>query len=223
MPRDTPNLNLRVWNSLNDLYNHSELADNWDKVDAHDHSTNPVGASGLSVDSVVAEKIEDGAVVRTKLASGAVGTGQVETGAITNGKLANSAVNSRTLKPTVGIASASSTLTLTTTSQAVSGGTVTITPEVASYVIVNTIFNFKITGGSPGTCTGTLKVGNTTQNASARFATSTGDGTATVGQTYYISVGASATTIAIWAEKVSGSSTCTAEVGTAFTYLVVAA
>ena len=36
--RTSPKLGLRVWNLLLDPYDHEQLADNWAKVDAHDHS-----------------------------------------------------------------------------------------------------------------------------------------------------------------------------------------
>jgi hypothetical protein len=36
--RTSPKLGLRIWNLLLDPYDHEQLADNWAKVDAHDHS-----------------------------------------------------------------------------------------------------------------------------------------------------------------------------------------
>ncbi len=63
----SPKMGLRVWNLLTDPYDHDQLADNWFKVDFHDH-TNGRGVQ------IPTEGIADGAVTRAKLAAGAVGT-----------------------------------------------------------------------------------------------------------------------------------------------------
>jgi hypothetical protein len=36
--KTSPKMELRIWNLLLDPYDHEQLADNWAKVDAHDHS-----------------------------------------------------------------------------------------------------------------------------------------------------------------------------------------
>src|SRR5271167_2456302 len=36
--RTSSKMGLRIWNLLLDNYDHEQLADNWAKVDAHDHS-----------------------------------------------------------------------------------------------------------------------------------------------------------------------------------------
>lgn len=36
--RTSSKMSLRIWNLLSDPYDHEQLADNWAKVDAHDHS-----------------------------------------------------------------------------------------------------------------------------------------------------------------------------------------
>jgi hypothetical protein len=58
----SPKMGLRIWNLLTDLYDHAQLADNWAKVDYHDHSP----GKGVQVPT---EGLADGAVTGAKLAS----------------------------------------------------------------------------------------------------------------------------------------------------------
>lgn len=46
MARNTPNFAFKVWDLLTDRFNHTELAQNWDAVDAHDHTG---GNRGLKI------------------------------------------------------------------------------------------------------------------------------------------------------------------------------
>lgn len=55
-------MGLRIWNLLTDLYDHSQLADNWAKLDYHDHSP----GKGVQIPT---EGIADGAVTGPKLAA----------------------------------------------------------------------------------------------------------------------------------------------------------
>jgi hypothetical protein len=65
-------MGLRIWNLLTDLYDHSQLADNWAKVDYHDHSP----GKGVQVPT---EGLADGAVTSAKLASSVDPTGAFST------------------------------------------------------------------------------------------------------------------------------------------------
>jgi hypothetical protein len=58
----SPKMGLRIWNLLTDLYDHAQLADNWAKVDYHDHSP----GKGVQVPT---EGLADGAVTGPKLAT----------------------------------------------------------------------------------------------------------------------------------------------------------
>ena len=63
MALTTPKMVLKVWNLLTDPYDHDQLADNWAKVDQHDHTTN----RGVQIPT---EGIFDGAITSAKLATG---------------------------------------------------------------------------------------------------------------------------------------------------------
>lgn len=65
-------MGLRIWNLLTDLYDHTQLADNWAKLDYHDHSP----GKGVQIPT---EGIADGAVTGTKLASSIDPTGAYST------------------------------------------------------------------------------------------------------------------------------------------------
>jgi hypothetical protein len=59
----SPKMALKIWNLLSDPYDHDQLADNWAKVDQHDHTSN----RGVQIPT---EGIFDGAITSSKLASG---------------------------------------------------------------------------------------------------------------------------------------------------------
>lgn len=88
----SPNLSLAIWNLPGDRYNHDQLADNWAKVDFHDHSP----GRGIQIPT---EGIKDGAITAAKIAPGAnaIQDGSVTTskfGSLPATKVYNSAVRS---------------------------------------------------------------------------------------------------------------------------------
>lgn len=60
MAVNSPNMGLKVWNLLTDPYDHAQLAENWAKVDQHNHE------SGKGV-QIPTGGIKDGAVTKAKL------------------------------------------------------------------------------------------------------------------------------------------------------------
>lgn len=54
-------MGLRIWNLLTDLYDHAQMADNWAKVDYHDHSP----GKGVQIPT---DGLADGAVTPAKMA-----------------------------------------------------------------------------------------------------------------------------------------------------------
>lgn len=80
----TPNLGLKVWNLTTDPYDSAQLAENWAKVDEHDH------ASGRGK-QIPTGGIADNAITAAKLA---VGANVPPDASITNAKIADGAVTS---------------------------------------------------------------------------------------------------------------------------------
>lgn len=89
--QSSPNMNLTLWDDLDDPYDHTELVTNWQKVDDHDHTaTNgvqiPTGGlvnsavtnAKLAPDAVTTSKILNGTILGEDLADGAIGIGQVD-------------------------------------------------------------------------------------------------------------------------------------------------
>lgn len=72
MAATAPQMGLKVWNLLTDSYDHSQLAENWAKVDQHNHTE----GKGVKIPTA---GIEDGAISTAK-----IGASQV-----TNAKLAS--------------------------------------------------------------------------------------------------------------------------------------
>lgn len=78
MPTVSPNMGLAIWNLATDLYNHDQLADNFAKLDFHDHAP----GRGLQIGT---EGIKDGAITAAKMAEGA---NSIQNGSITPAKFA---------------------------------------------------------------------------------------------------------------------------------------
>lgn len=83
----TTNMSLTSWNSTSDYFNHTELANNWDLIDQHDHT------SGNGV-KIPAGGIDDNAITGATIADGAVTEDKIGDGEVTAIKLAASSVDS---------------------------------------------------------------------------------------------------------------------------------
>lgn len=90
MASTSPNLLLKVWNNLSDLFNHTELEENWDKIDAHDHTTGkgvPIPTGGIANLAITGPKLATDSVDGSKIATGAVGTLELADAIITAAKI----------------------------------------------------------------------------------------------------------------------------------------
>lgn len=98
-----PYMGLAVWNSVTDTWNHEQLADNFRKLDEHDH------ASGKGV-QIPTGGIKDGAITRAKLApdtlaidDDSIDTRHLRDLSVTNAKLGfNSVTESKLADQSVG-------------------------------------------------------------------------------------------------------------------------
>ena len=88
--RTTPNINISVWNNLSDSFSHTELATNWDNIDAHNHTTG--AGAPLGANTVGTTQIQDNAVTSAKIPNNAIGTTEIVDNAITTGKIADNQV-----------------------------------------------------------------------------------------------------------------------------------
>lgn len=92
-------MGLVLWSSGSDPYDHDELVANWNKVDAHDHSSTKgkqIPTAGLADGAVTAAKIAAGTITSDKLSAGAV---SIADGSITKAKLAGALYPSGTAGP----------------------------------------------------------------------------------------------------------------------------
>jgi hypothetical protein len=67
MPYTSSKMSLRVWNLEQDPYDHAQLADNWFRVDQHDHTP----GRGVQIPT---EGIADSAITQAKIAAGVQAT-----------------------------------------------------------------------------------------------------------------------------------------------------
>ena len=95
-------MGLFIWNSSSDPYNSEEQAENWAKVDQHDHTPGKgalittgaiadaaITSAKLSADAFGDAVIPDGSVTAAKLASDAVETAKIVNANVTDAKLAS--------------------------------------------------------------------------------------------------------------------------------------
>lgn len=95
MALTTPNMGLTAWNSANDLFNHTVLANNFSLLDSHNHASGngvPIPEAGIDALAVTSGKIANGAVTAGKLASGAVSSTALANNSVTGAAIANSSV-----------------------------------------------------------------------------------------------------------------------------------
>jgi hypothetical protein len=107
MAQVTPNLQLTVWNNLSDPYDSGQLANNFVKIDLHDHSGNGKGvqingATGIAPDSISSVQIGSNAIGSAELqqdntdpgsdSNRAVGTDHIKNLAVTASKIANGTI-----------------------------------------------------------------------------------------------------------------------------------
>lgn len=67
MARTSPKIGLTVWTDLTDPYDHDQLADNWLKVDQHDHSEGrgvQVSTNGIFDGAITGEKLDPDLLAR---------------------------------------------------------------------------------------------------------------------------------------------------------------
>jgi hypothetical protein len=91
----TPRMSLKVWNSASDPYDHEQLADNFLKLDQHDHSSGrgvKIGAGGLQDFAIGSNHFFPGAVNAAALATGAVTTTKLADANITTAKYLDASV-----------------------------------------------------------------------------------------------------------------------------------
>jgi microcystin-dependent protein len=91
----TPNLALNVWNLTTDPYDHEELAENWAKVDEHDHSTGKgkqIPTGGIEDAAITADKIAPSAIPSLTVDDGSIGPAKLAENSVTNEKILDGAV-----------------------------------------------------------------------------------------------------------------------------------
>jgi len=93
MAQTTPNMQLTVWNNLSDPYDSGQLADNFVKIDLHDHDGSKGvqldGAKAILANTIGQNEIGGDAIGSDELQNDSVGTDHIKDLAISNDKIAN--------------------------------------------------------------------------------------------------------------------------------------
>jgi hypothetical protein len=90
MAANTPNMGLREWNVGTDPFSYTELFANWDKIDAHDHTTGKgvqIPSGGIANLAVTSGKIAADAIDATKILDGSVGVNELAANSVTTAKV----------------------------------------------------------------------------------------------------------------------------------------
>lgn len=155
----TPRMSLKVWNAASDPYDHEQLADNFLKLDQHDHSPGRgtlVGGDGIQPGAITSTHIYPGALGPDALGTGSITEDKVANGAITDAKLASP---NNSVWRTVSLASAAMNnqapatyLMFIAGSTIASGVTVGSTPamfvyEDADYIVAGRTTQFRLLAG----------------------------------------------------------------------------
>lgn len=93
----TPNLSLIAWNLSSDPYNSEELAENWFKVDQHDHTPGKgarIDTAAIEDQAVTSAKLHPSALPDLSIPDGSITTAKIVDGNVTLAKLASDSVNS---------------------------------------------------------------------------------------------------------------------------------
>lgn len=86
----TPRMSLKIWNAASDPYDHEQLADNFLKLDQHDHSQGrgtAIGSDGIRDGAITGSHIYPGTLGADSLAAGSVDTTNLADNSVTVGKL----------------------------------------------------------------------------------------------------------------------------------------
>src|ERR1700747_383112 len=87
----TPNMSLFAWTSSDDDFDHTQLATNFQRTDAHDHTPGKGvlldGTAAIIPGSITDRSIAAGTITGDKLASGTITDGDIAAGTITGDRL----------------------------------------------------------------------------------------------------------------------------------------
>lgn len=101
MGRVSPNMGLRIWDNPADPYNSEQLAQNWAKVDQHDHSPgkgNRIGSEGIANGSITAEKLAPGAIGIATVADNTITSAKIVDGTVTGSDIASGTITSANIQ-----------------------------------------------------------------------------------------------------------------------------
>lgn len=199
MATTTTNMALQSWDQVGDIYDHTQLANNWSKLDQHNHTsgkglripTDGIEDGAITADklssvplintaqlidgSVTTAKILDGTILVGDLADDAVEAAKIKDNAVTTAKILNANVTPAKLSATSKVISASATGTSTSlpagTPTDLAGVTVTVNPTVSVLAIVLSTFKIAMTLNPSNVCTvtGTTKVNGVAESDTAIF------------------------------------------------------
>lgn len=146
MATTTTNLLLKAWNSVSDLFNHTELAANWQRIDDHDHTGSGKGlkipAGGLAPAAVHNTNLAADAVDGTVVVDNSIGGAKLTDGTVTAAKLSGIAfLPTGLVSPYAGSSAPGGWLLC-------DGAVVSRTTYAPLFAIVGTTYN---TGGEAGT------------------------------------------------------------------------
>lgn len=100
----SPNLGLSIWSQGQDYFVYRDLRENFEKLDAHDHSSGKgvkINTGGIRDAAITYPKIASENVIESHLADQAVSTAKIADTAISTAKIANGSVTAAKLAPGV--------------------------------------------------------------------------------------------------------------------------
>jgi hypothetical protein len=93
----TPNMSLFAWTSTDDDFDHTQLATNFQRADAHNHTPGKGvlldGTAAIIPGSITATAIEPGSITGTLIATGTITDNNIASGTITGDRIAASTIH----------------------------------------------------------------------------------------------------------------------------------
>src|ERR1700756_5314300 len=145
----TPNMSLFAWTSVDDDFDHTQLATNWSRADAHDHTPGKGveldGTAAIIAGSITAASIANGTITGSKIANNTITGANINTAS----NLIIATLNTNTINSSGAVTIANGNLGITLGSINMGNGNLNITQ--------GSIF---MTNGNIGVTTGSITLSN---------------------------------------------------------------
>lgn len=138
MALTTPNMGLKEWDLLGDVYSHTDLVTNWNAVDSHDHTAGKgvqIPTGGITNLAVTGPKIAASAIDSSKIQDGTIANADLAASIISNDKLSTASLQQLGLTNGAQVGRGKSIIATPESRTNVAYGTLTTPDQVTGFVL----------------------------------------------------------------------------------------